>query len=201
MAQQDEFFEKAKFLTQHCWLNVDLMMTKEHFDQNIEFGKKLSTLPNIHVDYLPIQIDFGGNSEGLIDYSHAQLDFLQSRVVRYKDMEGRVAEKMAEFKLFGRGKKSAIRKINNEFVHQRLDYKDLIAKDENRFMGWECSAGIESLIVNMDGSVYRAYCYEGGSIGTIWDSIGIPIKSVICTKDRCKCSVDIEVSKQRVDLQ
>lgn len=194
-AKPDEFLEKAKFVTQHCWLNVDFMMTPEHFLQNIELGKKLSELPNIRVDYLPIQKEFGGQSEGLIDYSEDQLHFLQNRPISTTGLSGRAEEKIKRFKVFGRGPKVVTHLNDKSLVIENLDYKSLIASDQNKFKGWSCFAGVESLIVNLDGSVYRAYCYEGGQIGNIWDTLSIPNKPVICTQERCKCSVDIEVSK------
>lgn len=191
----EEFFEKARFVTQHCWLNVDFMMTKEHFSKNIELGKKLSELPNIYVDYSPIQIDFGGESKGLIDYTEEQIKFLQNRPLVSKPLSGRAKEKIDIFKVFGRGPKIVTRSDGKSITTERLDSKALISADENKFRGWTCFAGIESLIVNLDGSVYRAYCHEQGQLGTIWDSLIIPKEPVICSQERCKCSVDLEVSK------
>jgi MoaA/NifB/PqqE/SkfB family radical SAM enzyme len=73
---------------------------------------------------------------------------------------------------------------------------DIIKFHQNNFKGWTCNAGIESLMINWDGEVYRATCRVGSSLGNIYqDNFVMPVDPVICTRDWCTCAADIPLSK------
>lgn len=73
---------------------------------------------------------------------------------------------------------------------------DIIKKHHNQFKGWKCSAGLESLMINWDGEVYRATCRVGGSLGNIYQgNFCIPTEYTTCTRDWCTCSADIPLTK------
>lgn len=74
---------------------------------------------------------------------------------------------------------------------------DVIKMHLNRFKGWSCNAGIESLMINWDGEVHRATCRVGGSLGNIYKGTFIsPISSIICSRDWCTCAADIPLTKE-----
>ncbi len=63
---------------------------------------------------------------------------------------------------------------------------------------WNCYAGIEQLIVDMDGSIYRGWCKEGGVIGNINNKdLNLPSDPVVCTKTMCHCNFDIMCTKEK----
>ena len=73
---------------------------------------------------------------------------------------------------------------------------DVIKLHLNKFKGWTCTAGLESLMINWDGEVHRATCRVGGSLGNIYEStFVVPSDPVICTRDWCTCAADIPLSK------
>ena len=73
---------------------------------------------------------------------------------------------------------------------------DIIKNKLNNFNGWKCSAGIESLMINWDGEVYRATCRVGGNLGNIYNTTQVlPTDSVICTRSWCTCAADIPLTK------
>ena len=77
---------------------------------------------------------------------------------------------------------------------------DIIRVHSNQFKGWTCNAGIESLMINWDGEIYRATCRVGGSLGNIYTgSFKIPDSPVICTRDWCTCAADIPLTKIKND--
>jgi MoaA/NifB/PqqE/SkfB family radical SAM enzyme len=64
------------------------------------------------------------------------------------------------------------------------------------FKGWQCKAGIESLMINWDGDVHRATCRVGGSLGNIYkDTFERPEVAVICSRDWCTCAADVNITK------
>ena len=73
---------------------------------------------------------------------------------------------------------------------------DIIKLHLNKFSGWSCNAGIESLMINWDGDVHRATCRVGGSLGNIYNgTFTIPTEPVICDRNYCTCAADIPLTK------
>lgn len=74
---------------------------------------------------------------------------------------------------------------------------DLIKEQLNNYKGYECFVGLESLMINHDGEVYRATCRVGGSLGNIYENtFNIPDNSITCTRNFCTCAADIPITKQ-----
>jgi MoaA/NifB/PqqE/SkfB family radical SAM enzyme len=87
--------------------------------------------------------------------------------------------------------------INNDKTKKLYHANDIIKLHLNKFKGWSCNAGIESLMINWDGDVHRATCRVGGSIGNIYQgTFEVPKEPVICTRDNCTCAADIPLTKQ-----
>jgi MoaA/NifB/PqqE/SkfB family radical SAM enzyme len=76
---------------------------------------------------------------------------------------------------------------------------DVIKLHLNKFKGWTCNAGIESLMINWDGEVHRATCRVGGSIGNIYQSsFTIPLVPIVCDRNYCTCAADIPLTKTQL---
>jgi MoaA/NifB/PqqE/SkfB family radical SAM enzyme len=79
---------------------------------------------------------------------------------------------------------------------QIIHANDVIKLHLNKFKGWTCSAGIESLMINWDGEVHRATCRVGGSLGNIYQgTFTVPTAPVVCDRNWCTCAADIPLSK------
>ena len=79
---------------------------------------------------------------------------------------------------------------------QLIHANDVIKLHLNKYKGWTCNAGIESLMINWDGDVHRATCRVGGSLGNIYQSNFIaPIEPVTCDRNFCTCAADIPLTK------
>jgi hypothetical protein len=75
-----------------------------------------------------------------------------------------------------------------------------INEKANDWSGWKCYAGVEQLIVDQRGMIFRGWCLEGGSIGSIFDAdLNLPTESILCTKKMCHCNFDIMSTKEYVD--
>ena len=88
--------------------------------------------------------------------------------------------------------------------HAQLMYhaNDMIKNHQNKFKGWSCNAGIESLMINWDGEVHRATCRVGGSLGYLYTVDGQtqllfqpPAEPVTCDRNFCTCAADIPLTK------
>lgn len=73
---------------------------------------------------------------------------------------------------------------------------DIIKKHQNQFKGWSCNIGLESLMINWNGEVYRATCRVGGSLGNIYQgSFTVPESAITCSRNWCTCAADIPITK------
>ena len=73
---------------------------------------------------------------------------------------------------------------------------DIIKKHLNTFLGWQCRAGLESLMINWDGEVHRSTCRVGGSLGNIYaGNFVAPNEPITCDRNFCTCSADIPLTK------
>lgn len=83
--------------------------------------------------------------------------------------------------------------VDNEF---KLHANDIIKHKWNQFEGWSCNAGLESLMINWDGEVYRATCRVGDSLGNIYKgTFSQPVSPITCTRKWCTCAADIPLTK------
>lgn len=64
------------------------------------------------------------------------------------------------------------------------------------FFNKECYAGIDTLIIDHIGDIYRGWCRQGGLIGNINDEkIKFPQSSIICKKELCGNGFDQQARK------
>lgn len=79
----------------------------------------------------------------------------------------------------------------------RTDFQTLIIHGKNKFAGHQCYAGVEQLIVDAWGRVYRGHCRQGGKIGFVNKDIQFPKDLVVCKKPSCDNGFDIAATKVR----
>jgi len=79
---------------------------------------------------------------------------------------------------------------------QVIHANDIIKLHLNQYKDWTCNIGLESLMINWDGEIYRATCRVGGSLGNIYQkTFAAPIDPILCTRNWCTCAADIPISK------
>lgn len=88
--------------------------------------------------------------------------------------------------------------------------EDIVASKLNRFKGWICDTGIQSLYIDFDGNVWNGNCSGGvgkwllkqnkpawGYLGNVNENFIIPKDTVICPYETCGCGSDIVVTKYK----
>lgn len=79
---------------------------------------------------------------------------------------------------------------------QQYHANDVIKLHLNQYKDWTCNAGIESLMINNDGEVFRATCRVGNSLGNLYkNDFVIPVAPIVCTRNYCTCAADIPITK------
>lgn len=71
---------------------------------------------------------------------------------------------------------------------------DLMARKENKYLGWLCWAGRESLRIQSNGDVFVATC-RAIKLGNIYESFTIPEEPIVCPLNWCACAADLNTTK------
>lgn len=152
----------------------------ESFLENLAEGLHQYTIPKAlnHIELRKkeeLEEDWGR----LYDYTPAQLAFINNFPRRKTGVDSR---KLVElFRVDG--------------SKQWLNVFSLIAKNENRFRNWKCSAGVDGIKVNYDGKVYSGICAIN-YLGQL-DNFELEKDWITCTRNQCPCPADILLSKKR----
>lgn len=84
---------------------------------------------------------------------------------------------------------------NHEGESEYTDYQTLILEGKNRFRAQPCAVGLEQVIIDAWGRIYRSHCRVGGKIGQLGHDIAWPVKPVDCPRDLCGNGFDIMATK------
>jgi MoaA/NifB/PqqE/SkfB family radical SAM enzyme len=188
---ESQFIEVSKVLeaSQTTRFHVNIMMVPERFDDCLAFAKTLKQEVRCSIALQPLFEGFGhGGITKKYPYTPEQEQIM-------KDFRGRPELKtlppsMAELEV-----KYA------DGTTKNLSTFDLIANDQTNFVGWDCYAGIDSLVVTFSGDIYRSWCMQDGPIGSIYDEdIELPTLPTTCRTKICQCGVDLSAKKINTNL-
>lgn len=79
----------------------------------------------------------------------------------------------------------------------RFDTQEVKGRGLNRWQGWLCSVGRETLYVDHDGAVFRGTCRVGGPIGHVARGFETEDDWIACTRPACTCGTEIKIAKAR----
>lgn len=186
-ADEEHFVNVVKILHNDVRTHVNIMMSPEKFDHCYAVANKVKNLGNISMALQPLIHDFG---DTLYDYNEFQK--------RIFEKQHELITKHIKFTRSFDYYRGAMRMVNEDGTTQISSAHRFISEKTNDWSGWKCYAGIEQLIVDMDGSIYRGWCKEGGKVGHIEDSnLALPMDPVQCTKTMCHCNFDIMCTKEK----
>lgn len=185
--QVGNFIEVMNMMKDHCRLHVNVMMNPKKFDLCLDFINDISMTKNISLSLQPLVVDLRTQ---LFPYSKEQL-----RVLTEKKMNIELSDLMLKSSYNPRGSMRFIY-ANNET--ELLSPEGIIGKGLNNWLGWKCFSGVEQIIIDMDGKIWRGWCFNGGCIGHINDSIlNLPAFPMTCTENLCTCNFDIMSTKEK----
>ncbi len=62
-----------------------------------------------------------------------------------------------------------------------------------------CQAGLESLVIDTHGNVYRAWCNRGGKLGNIYNMpVKWPNSDILCEEEICRNGFDRSIKREKV---
>ena len=189
-SKPEHFLEVAKIMSEQCRTHINIMM---HTDpEKFQMGEKLAhdsvvECKNISIALQPLVVDFGTER---FPYTDEQLQIIDDQFKNY-------GSKIIHDKTYTvyRGSMDMIDTVNN--LKANSSAHRFIADNKNNWKGWDCWAGVEQIIVDFDGSVWRGWCRVGGSFGNIKNpkQVNFPAKPIRCNKSFCHCNFDIMCKK------
>lgn len=186
-ADADHFINIVKLIHDDVRTHVNIMMSPEKFDFCYAVANKVKNITNISMALQPLIHDFG---DTMFDYTPAQKNIFDKQ----HELIVKHIKHTKTFEYY----RGAMRKVfDDDSIHISSAHR-FISEKSNDWSGWKCSAGIEQLIVDMDGSIHRGWCKVGGKIGHITDNnLVLPEEPVICNKTMCHCNFDIMCTKEK----
>ncbi|WP_171102347.1 radical SAM protein [Ruegeria sp. HKCCD7255] len=183
-AEFDHVHRVIAILSEVIHVQVNLTMLPDRFDESYEMARRLGAdFPNIAIVMKPLRLEFG---DALYPYSDEQIKKMQERMSTPSAPNGRL-----------RHPRGTMTRFNPDGTQEELRANTLILRSENRWQGWLCEAGLESLRITGDGHVKRAVCNVGGHVGEIGRDIELPMDPIVCDRESCSCVADILISRAR----
>lgn len=185
---KDHFTEVVKLTSQHFRTHVNVMMKPDSFNDLYEFALKISKIKNISMALQPLLKDF---SEEVFPYDQFQQHILDNQ-------HALVSKHIVYDKTFEsyRGAMAMVTPGGTRVVSAPQRF---IGTQRNSWFGWKCWAGLEQIVVDMNGAILRGWCRVGGNIGNILDeNLNLPTTPVLCDKQKCHCNFDIMCTKEKV---
>jgi len=185
-AEEKHFVEVAKVLHDDVRTHVNIMMSPEKFDHCYAVANKVKNIGNVSMALQPLIHDFG---DTLYDYN----DF-QKKIF---DKQHELITKHIKFTKTFDYYRGAMRKVDAAGIGQVSSAHRFISEKTNDWSGWKCYAGVEQLIVDMDGRIFRGWCKVGAELGHIADKdLNLSIEPIVCHKTMCHCNFDIMSTKE-----
>ncbi|NQZ02460.1 MAG: radical SAM protein [Bdellovibrionales bacterium] len=189
-AKPDHFLKTVQMCAKEIRTHVNFMMHPDFFLENLDLAYKVKEIPNISIAIQPLTKEMG---EELFDYTDTQRKVINSQ-------NAFLARQIQHDKAFEyyRGAME-MHKPDGETI--KMSPQRFISSGNNSWKGWHCYAGVEQIVVDMKGDIFRGWCLEGGSIGNIRDeNLELPSQPVLCSKSYCHCNLDIMTTKTQGQL-
>jgi len=186
-AEADHFVEVVKLLHNDVRTHVNIMMSPDKFSFCYAVANKIKNITNISMALQPLIYDFG---EVMYEYTESQQNIFDKQhelIVKHIKYD-------KSFDYY-RGAMKMVAEDNTEITSSSHRF---LSEKTNDWSGWKCYVGVEQIIVDLSGDVFRGWCRVGGKIGNIFEDFEVPIAPTICNKTMCHCNFDIMSTKEKV---
>ena len=150
---------------------------KDHFDWAIETRKRLRRKFDLG-DYQMLFSNFGMGSDMYLPYSDEQwAEYYRSIGRRAPPPKNILQDPIVH---------------RNSIEHQK-SIGTPIPKSRNPldYNGFTCYAGIDTLVIDNNGHIWRGWCSQGEQVGSIHERpFVLPKDPIVCAKDMCKNGFD-----------
>ncbi|WP_170606664.1 radical SAM protein [Ruegeria arenilitoris] len=180
-AELDHFISVAKMMVDRISVQINVTMHPQSFNETLDAARALrAALPAATISLKPLRQEFGSD---LYDYTDDQLRVLSKGLPTTRKPTGETP-------------RSVMRTTTQSGKNETLRANEFILRGVNRWKGYKCNIGLESLRVKGNGIVHRGVCGVGGVLGNLGEEIHLPSEAIRCTRDHCSCLADILTRKE-----
>lgn len=183
-ADPDRFVETVQLLATMTKVQANIVIDPAAFEKTMRLAQRIEDETTALAHRKIMFLDGWKRTAQYTDQQHAELTAALA------------AEAARSIALGGHSLlKGDLRVEFSDGSHQRATPTQIIDAGWNRWEGWTCAVGTETLFVRFD-EIWRASCREGGRIGSIFDTeLGLPEAPVLCRAASCNCIAGIKTSK------
>lgn len=180
-AKDDHFVENVARSRKATTCHVNVMADPTLLDRVEAIFERLDAFDDISISIQPLQEKLGGGGK-MMAYSEDE----RGRIER---LEARARNTLRDDAFTYRGR-MAMKEPDGI-----LSVPQIVNAQINRWKGWKCMAGVESIAIDDKGGIYNGWCKQE-FYGTVFDDeIFLPSQPVLCRKERCLCNIDIMSTK------
>jgi MoaA/NifB/PqqE/SkfB family radical SAM enzyme len=190
----DQFIEKALASAKGCLTKIRVMMDARYWDQCIQFLDQLKKIKEL--GWEPVRITkWYDNTEAESSYNYTSE---QNNWFNNAPTEGAKFFRL-KYPLLSKNQLISHAWLNTGKKIKYIDATQMINQQNNKFQGWKCAQGTESLAIRHTGKIDAANCEQNKKIGHIQDSKNIKwiTSLVVCEMPSCDCSSDILLTKYK----
>ena len=191
-ADPEHFCKVVDFLKFEVRTHVNIMMNPDKWDLCLDVANRVKDIGNVSMAIQPLIHDLASELYDYTDEQHEVMNTQQEVFVRNISW----TQEPKRNKIY----RGSMKTVKGDGTWKAATPHSFIGNNTNNWKGWDCYAGVEQLIVDMDGSVWRGWCRVGGNIGYINDhDLVLPTTPINCNKNLCHCNFDIMSTKIRAE--
>jgi hypothetical protein len=185
----DSIFEKVEYIGTQTNVGVFTLMYPPYWDKSQSAFERFKTFNDITLEPSRVFKRESHESDASYEYSEEQLKWLEDhsglgiRGTGFPPPENNYyGQNFIEFD-------------NGQVEH--LDEVEYVNNLKNTFLGWECTMGINHILIDAYGNIRKSACNQANTnIGNIVDFQGLPTFSPeICKVKYCTCTNDVLIPK------
>ena len=186
----EKFLKVIKEVNDSMRTHVNIMMDPQNWDNCITLAERIpQECKNISLALQPLMEELGA-FETVYKYTEEQQEVLDRQHHLYgSKIKWDVNHSVPRGAMNMIDTKNQLSEISS--AHR------LISNNLNDWSEWWCWAGMENFVVDHDGSLWRGWCREGGSLGNFYREITLPEEPWLCKKGFCHCNYDIMCKKEK----
>jgi organic radical activating enzyme len=188
-AYNDHYYKVVELLYKNISTFCNIMMLPSKFESTKKLGMKI--IDNLREPIVFFELLLGNlfsKHSFSNDYSKKQIDELRELYDYVKSVTD-VKKKYLYRHFMTNG--------YSDTTSDTYSAGEYIVNEINNWKGWICWAGLEQIIVNSNGGVFRAWCVQDWLGNIDQDFIRFPKYPVFCNKDNCHCGSDIRIKRQK----
>lgn len=191
--QDDHLIAVVDAIKNQVYISINVVMHPLQLDKCIAFIDKFKSVhPEIVVDTKIVRVNHQEITHP--DYTPGSI----AKILEYKKIAAVRNKKQSTGTPF-LGKNVVMKLTEPDHPTRQINCQEEIllgSHGYNDFNGWECYIGVESLMIDFDGQVYKGYCKMDGSIGKI-PNFSMPQLPTTCQFEgkRCTCNLDFATTK------